>query len=218
VSAAGEKNRFEAIPAPLMLITDRTQARRPLVEVLEAAFVGGCRFVSVREKDLAPEARMALVEELLPVARGFGATLLVHGDIEAARRCDGMHLSAVREGPPLWEVRVRLGARWMGVSCHSLDEIRAVSVVNGLDYVTLGPIAPTKSKPGYAASLGRDDLRAASKIGVPVFALGGVDEKNVGVLRKAGASGIAVMGSVMRSDDVEASVRGLLEAWEEASL
>ncbi|MGA8225752.1 MAG: thiamine phosphate synthase, partial [Xanthobacteraceae bacterium] len=64
---------------PLMLITDRAQVQRPLADVLTAALAGGCRWVSLREKDLTGADQIALAKQLLPIARQFGACLTVHG-------------------------------------------------------------------------------------------------------------------------------------------
>jgi len=49
---------------PLLVISDRSQAKRPLIKVAEAAFAGGCRWFSLREKDLPAEERRALLAEL----------------------------------------------------------------------------------------------------------------------------------------------------------
>ena len=195
---------------PLLLITDRKQARRPLPELLEAAFAGGCRFASLREKDLAPQDRLALVEEILPIARRYGAALLVHGDLDAAARCDGLHLGA---GGDVAAARTTLGeGAWVGLSCHTVEEVRGAAA-SGADHVTLGPVASTPSKPGYEAQLDMKELGEAARAGVPVLALGGVDESNAGALRQAGVAGIAVMGGVMRAEDPERAVRCLIEAW-----
>ncbi len=193
------------------MITDRTQARRPLVEVIEAALEGGCRWVSLREKDLSTNERLALVDEVLPLVRRFGATLLVHRDVNAAVRADGVHLPA---GSDVLAARARLGENaWIGLSCHTLDEVRAAK---DTDYVTLGPFAPTASKPGYLPVLGPEAIREAARYGLPVLALGGVDETNLGAFKRAGAAGAAVMGGVMRADDPRARVRRLIAAWDEA--
>jgi thiamine-phosphate pyrophosphorylase len=191
-----------------LLITDRRQAKRPLVEVVEEAFRGGCRFASLREKDLSPAERLALLREILPVARKWGAILLVHADLEAARHCDGVHLGA---GGDVAAARAALGpeAR-IGLSCHTVEEVRAAM---GADYVTLGPVAETASKPGYAPRIGPEELREAAKLGISVYALGGVDAGNAAVFRDAGAVGVAVMGGVMGREDPEGAVRWLLEAW-----
>ena len=81
---------------PLLLITDRHQARLPLVDVVRAALAAGCRWVSVREKDLSEEDQIALALTLLPMARRHGACLTLHGPAALAKACgsDGVHLPA----------------------------------------------------------------------------------------------------------------------------
>lgn len=200
-----------SLPSPLLLITDRSQARRPLVEVIEAALLGGCRRVSLREKDLSPDERMALVQQLLPLVRRFGGTLFVHADVDAAAHADGVHLPA---GGNVAQARRRLGEKaGIGLSCHTLDDVKNAG---GADYVTLGPIAETKSKPGYRPTLTPNDLWEATRMGVPVFALGGIDETNVSAVKNAGAAGFALMGSVMRSNEPETYVRRMLAMWEKS--
>src|SRR5439155_6162438 len=79
---------------PLLLVTDRRQARRPLAEVVGAALAAGCRWVSLREKDLAEDDQIGLARTLLPMARRHGARLTVHGEAALANTCgaDGVHL------------------------------------------------------------------------------------------------------------------------------
>src|ERR1700728_1567149 len=79
---------------PLLVISDRGQARRPLEEIAEAAFAGGCRWVSLREKDLPPGERRHLLAALVGLGRVFGATVTAHEDIGAvaAVGADGVHL------------------------------------------------------------------------------------------------------------------------------
>lgn len=199
---------FSRLPAPLLLITDRSQARKPITEIIEEALLGGCRWVSLREKDLCHEERLVLVQEILPLVRRFGGTLLVHADLGAAKVADGVHLAA---GADVAQARDALGKQsCIGLSCHTLDD---VARAQGADYVTLGPVAPTLSKPGYLPHLGANEWHEATRFGVPVVALGGVDETNVRVLKGAGVHGFAMMGSVMRSDTPRDLVRRMLEAW-----
>jgi thiamine-phosphate pyrophosphorylase len=197
------------LPAPFLLITDRKQARRPLVEVIEAALEGGCRWVSLREKDLASDARLALVHDVSTIVQRFGGTLLVHADVEAAQHADGVHLPS---GANVGKVRARLGNKSIiGLSCHTPEEVANAEMA---DYVTLGPFAPTESKPGYLPTLKLEVLAEAARFGIPVLALGGVDETNVGALRRAGAAGFAVMGTVMRSDDPGELVTRMVARWD----
>src|SRR5262245_1990636 len=85
------------LPDPaLLLVTDRHQARLPLADIVRAALSAGCRWVSVREKDLSDDDQIALVSTLLPIARRHGARLTLHGDAALAKACgsDGVHLPA----------------------------------------------------------------------------------------------------------------------------
>ncbi len=73
---------------PLLLVTDRAQARRPLQELVAAALTGGCRWVSLREKDLPDDEQVVLARSLMAAARRHGARLHAawRGTAGAARR------------------------------------------------------------------------------------------------------------------------------------
>src|SRR5439155_10731418 len=183
---------------PLLVISDRSQARRPLLEVAAAVFAGGCRWFSLREKDLPAEERRALLGELVVLGRRHGATVTAHDDIEVvlATGADGVHLPG--GGDPA-AARKRLPHGLIGVSTHSAEE--AVAMLRaGADYVTLSPIFLSDSKPGYGPALGLDVLAAAAEADAapgPVVALAGITPDNAAACLAAGAAGIAVMGEVM---------------------
>ena len=86
---------------PLLLVTDRRQAGRPLAEVIAPACAAGCRWISVREKDLPAAEQVALARGLLPIARRWGARVTLHGTAEMARAAgvDGVHLAAGSDSP-----------------------------------------------------------------------------------------------------------------------
>lgn len=184
---------------PLLVITDRHQAKRPLETVAAQVFAVGCRWISLREWDLPPGERLDLLRRLVALGQHHGASVSVHGDVEAALAAGcGLHLPA---GASPAAARRRLGgAAPIGVSAHSLAEIRDVKAA-GADYATLSPIFESASKPGYGPALGLAGLAEASRIGVPILALGGVTEANAAACLAAGAAGIAVMGPVMRAAD-----------------
>ena len=200
------------LPTPaLLVISDRRQATRPLVEIAAASFRAGCRWFSLREKDLPSDARGALLRQLVALGHRHGATVTVHDDIAAVAACGagGVHLPGA--GNPA-AARQRLPRGLIGVSTHTPAEA-AAQLVSGADYVTLSPIFLTQSKPGYGPAVGLDALAEAARLASgPVVALGGLDEHNIADCLAAGAGGIAVMGEVMRAADPEATVRRLLGA------
>ena len=200
----------------LLLVTDRRQAVRPLAEILEAAFAAGCRWASLREKDLSADEQIALARQLAPIAAKWSARLTLHGDaaVAAAARLDGVHLAGGSDAA-MGRAKLATGAL-LGISVHNVAEARALDPAI-VDYAVAGPVYQTASKPGYGPALGIEGLRAiVSAARVPIIAIGGIDALRVGELRRAGAAGVAVMGSVMRALDPAAEVRALLAALADA--
>lgn len=193
---------------PLLLITDRRQAARPLTGVVADALAAGCRWVSVREKDLTAAERLALLRRLRALARPVGAVVTIHADLDSAGDADGLHLAA---GGEPGAARQRLGpAALIGVSCHSGAEVDA-ALAAGADYVTLGPLASTASKPGYEPTLSPAEAGAiAGRHPGRVIALGGVGPDLLPRVIAAGFAGVAVMGGVMRAGDPTELVREYL--------
>jgi thiamine-phosphate pyrophosphorylase len=196
---------------PLLVISDRRQARRPLEELAEAAFAGGCRWFSLREKDLPPAERRALLGALMELGRRSGATVTVHEDIDAAvaAGADGVHLPG--GGSPK-AARARLPGALIGASAHSAEQASAL-LGAGADYVTVSPVFLTESKPGYGPALGLDGLaRIVTLTSGPVVALGGISAETAPLCLASGAQGVAVMGEIMRAADPRAAVEAILRA------
>ena len=165
------------LPDPaLLVITDRRQARTPIADIVEAACAAGCRWFSVREKDLTVREQVALAESLLPITRRFGARLMLHGDAALAKTAglDGVHLPAG------------------GDVAHAYE---------------------TQSKPGYGPARGAHGIAAiVAAAGVPILAIGGIGGEKIPELLRAGATGIAVMGAVMRACEPGEEIKRLLPA------
>jgi thiamine-phosphate pyrophosphorylase len=196
---------------PLLVISDRRQARRPLEKLAEAIFSGGCRWLSLREKDLPPAERRALLSALVVLARRWEATVTVHEDIDAAAMAGagGVHLPSA--GNPK-AARARLPDGLIGASAHSAAEASAL-LGSGADYVTVSPVFITASKPGYGPAIGLDGLaEIVGQVSGPVIALGGITAANAPLCLAAGARGVAVMGEVMRATDPQAVVDSILAA------
>jgi thiamine-phosphate pyrophosphorylase len=200
---------------PLLLVTDRRQARPPLAEIVAAALAAGCRWVSVREKDLPPDEQILLARSLMPAARAHGAKLLLHGeaDLAQAAGADGVHLSS---GSNPVAVRALLGPeKLIGVSIHTVTEAEAIDPAF-VDYALAGPAFETASKPGYGPEIGRKGLVEITRAArVPVLAIGGVNAPRTAELIATGAAGVAVMGGVMRAADPAQEVAALIAtlAW-----
>lgn len=195
---------------PLLLVTDRRQARRPLPEIVGAALAAGCRWVSLREKDLPQDEQVLLARTLLTMTRRHEAKLVLHGDAALAKLAgtDGVHLSA---GSDAAAARKLLGPdKLVGLSIHTAREVASIDPAV-TDYAVAGPVFETPSKPGYGPEIGRKGLREmASAARVPVLAIGGINAVRVGDVIAAGCAGIAVMGGVMRAADPGLEVGALM--------
>ncbi len=200
---------------PILVISDRKQAAVSLAEVASALFSAGCRWFSIREKDLPTEALEREVQALKPMAVAARARLSLHGSAQLARslEMDALHLPS---GSDVLEARRLMGQGAMiGLSLHIGDRLLPAQQA-ALDYATLSPIFPSASKPGYGLEARLSEFQdVAEHMDLPLLALGGVETAaRAGQCRDYGASGIAVMGAIMRSSDPGLVFREFLEAWE----
>ena len=196
----------------LLLITDRNNTALPLSAVLAQALQAGCRWIMIREKDLATAELCPVVEATVAVAKDFGATVSVNNDFTAASICKvkAVHLP---QGQPVATIRRVMGPETLiGVSAHSVAEAQ-LAAAEGANYVTASPVFATDSKPGYGPALEPEGLtQIVASVRIPVLALGGVTAENAASCIAAGAAGVAVMGSVMRAQNPGAIVGDLIAA------
>lgn len=195
-----------ALPSGVVLLTDRRVARGALVEVVAGAVRGGVRWVMLREKDLPLAERADLAAELRAILTEVGGQLVVAGPDPLDG--DAVHLPAAGPYPP-----PRVGL--VGRSCHDEAELARLATE---DYVTLSPVFPTRTKPGYGPPLGPAGLAELVRISpVPVLALGGIETPDqVKACVQAGAAGVAVLGALMRAHDPAETATTLGRACQEA--
>lgn len=159
----------------------------------------GLRGVQLRARDLDEEALYRLAVLCRPIFDRHHLEWLVNGSVAVAKRADatGVHL---RDGQDVAAARAALGPdRLIGQSVHSADGAMAAARA-GADFVVLGPVYETASKPG-APPLGLDVLRAAcAACPVPVYAIGGMTPERAEACIAAGARGAAVLSELMRTD------------------
>ena len=183
----------------LYVITDRARAKGSLAEVVREAILGGASVVQLRDKSATDEALIRQARKLLPLTRSAGIPLIINDRIEVAKKsgADGVHLG--QEDASLKEARATLGKKAIiGRSTHSPEEALQAQA-DGFDYIGVGPVFATPTKPGYR-TVGLGLVRfAAENIRTPFVAIGGIDEKNVSRVKKAGAKTVAVVRAVMAS-------------------
>ncbi|WP_225442919.1 thiamine phosphate synthase [Paenibacillus lycopersici] len=170
-------------------------------ELLREAIAGGVTCFQFREKGggaLAGEAKLALAKRLQAVCREHGIPFIVNDDISLAVtvKADGIHVG--QDDDPAAAIRARIGpGAIVGVSAHTPGEARQ-ALADGADYLGIGPIYPTGSKPDAKAPQGTrllEELRAAG-IGAPLVAIGGIAPDNAAPIMAAGADGVSVISAI----------------------
>jgi thiamine-phosphate pyrophosphorylase len=167
-------------------------AGKTLLEAVAANLASGPDWILIREKDLEARELYELVSKVLALPNPRGVKILVNSrvDVALAAGAAGAHLPAHSPPPRLWRNLTPPGFL-LGVSCHTLDEVRAAED-EGASYVLFGPVFRPLSKESDLAPLGLEVLaRAAQAVRIPVLALGGVAGHNAADCVSAGAAGVA---------------------------
>ncbi|HEY2770592.1 MAG TPA: thiamine phosphate synthase [Solirubrobacteraceae bacterium] len=179
---------------------------------LHAALLGGVDVVQLRCKGADDAA-------VLDAARRFAAATAAHGalfilndrpDLVDRAGADGVHVG--QDDVAVARARELVGGeRLVGLSTHNPAQIdRAAD--SEVDYIGVGPVHATPTKPGRSA-VGLELVRyAADHAALPFFAIGGIDPSNAGAVHAAGAQRIAVVRALTQSSDPEATARGLRAA------
>lgn len=202
--------RLEA--ARLYLVTPGDPPAGPLDEFLPRVLEAGVDIVQLRDKDLEARPLLDLAATVRRRTTEFGALFIVNDrvDVAIAADADGVHVGQ-KDLPPD-EARRQMGPEALiGLSTHARGEIRSAAT-SGADYIAVGPVHPTPTKPGRPA-VGHELVAfAAGQAVQPFFAIGGIDSSNLGELLAAGATRIAVVRALTESDDPAAAARQLSKA------
>jgi thiamine-phosphate pyrophosphorylase len=196
----------------LCLVLDRSVARGDLGDAVQAAAEAGIDWLQIRDRDLSG-ARLLEFARTMSQAAARGAAgreieIIVNRrlDIALAIQAAGAHLGF--DALPPREARALLPTARLGVSAHSSEEVDRAAAA-GADYVHLAPIYSPLSKSSTRPALGLAAITEAARSGIPLIAQGGIEPDHCEGILRAGASGIAVTGSILQSDDPGAATAEL---------
>jgi thiamine-phosphate pyrophosphorylase len=203
-----ERRRARLARARLYLVCDAAPGGRPLEDVLAPALRGGVDVFQLRCKDATDDEILAAAEVAREWCEVAGALFIINDrpDLVAAAGADGVHVG--QDDTPVAEARRIAGPdALVGLSTHSPEQVDAGGAI--ADYIGVGPIHATPTKPGRPA-VGLELITyAARNAKVPWFAIGGVDEANVNAVMTAGANRAAVVRAIAASPDPEGAARRL---------
>ena len=191
-----------------VISADAAPARQ--ADVLCAAIDGGAGLVQLRNKLAAPADLVPAARRVAGHARAHDAVFIVNDepDLVAASGADGVHLGQEDGGFAAARCRLPAGAL-VGRSTHSLGQARA-AVAEGADYIGVGPVHATPTKPGRAP-VGVELVRqVAAEIELPWFAIGGLDALSLPEVVEAGARRVAVVRAVAGAADPRLAAAELL--------
>ncbi len=198
------------------LVADPDLARVDLPLAVHQALDGGCTAVQLRAKHLTDRAMLTLARNIREMCRAYKTLFVVNDRLDIALACgaDGVHLG-VDDLPVADARRVSQQAGRpdliIGYSPET-DEQAAIAASEGVDYLGVGPVFGTASKPDAGEAIGLETLRRrAAKTTIPVIGIGGIETRNAASVIGAGAVGVAVVGAILRTDDPRNAARTLVE-------
>ena len=199
----------------LYAITESSLDERKLLEKVTKAIEGGVTVLQLREKNISSKEflRRALkVREIVPPHVLF----LINDRVDIALSCraDGVHLG--QDDLPVSFARNIMGEdKIIGVSTHNLKEAKEAQS-QGADYIGVGPIFATFTKPDARAPVGVEVIsQIKEEIKIPVIAVGGITSQNIHQVLKAGADGVAVISAIFAQENILKATKTLREIIDE---
>ena len=194
--------------ARLYFVCDARPPGGDLEAFLRLALGGGVDIVQLREKELGRVGIERAADTYRRVADTFSALFILNDDPDLARVCgaDGVHVGELEEVGPAREL---LGPdAIIGVSTHSPEQIAAADAA-AVDYIAVGPIWETPTKPGRPAVGLELITHAAEHARHPWFAIGGISPLNAEEVVRAGAERLVVVRAIRDAPHPEVAAEAL---------
>ena len=188
-----------------------TADRPDLAELVAACIAGGVDVVQLRDKELEARPLLERARVAASVCADHGVPFVLNDRPDLALECgaDGVHVGQ-DDAPPTLARRILGPQAIVGFSTHAPTELDA-SAAEPADYVSVGPVSPTPTKPGRPGT-GLEYLRYAARTATrPWFVTGGVTPATVGPMLEAGARRFVVVRWLTESADPEGAARALRE-------
>jgi thiamine-phosphate pyrophosphorylase len=181
-------------------------------ERLRAALAGGVEIVQLRMKRAEDWQVIDAAHRYAAICEEAGVPLILNDrpDLVACAGADGVHVG--QDDMPVAEARAIVGGeRIIGLSTHTPAQVDAANE-QAVDYIGVGPVHATPTKPGRPAT-GLELVRyAAARARAPFFAIGGLDAARIDAVIDAGAQRVAVLRAVADAQNPELAARALRDA------
>ena len=194
----------------LYLVTGERGDAQETVRIVTGALKGGVDVVQLRKKQLDRKELVEIGRELRAVTHDFGALFIVNDQAEVAIECDadGVHLGQEDGAIDMARAMAGFEDRLIGRSTHSLDQALGAEA-EGADYLGVGPVFATPTKPGRPAVGTSLVGEVAASIRIPFVAIGGIDASNAADVVSSGAKAIAVVRAIYDAVNPEEAARSI---------
>ena len=200
----------------LYAVTDRAWLNGETLESqVEKALKGGATFVQLREKELDEELFLEEAKKIKKLCAEYHVPFVINDNVDIALKIDADGVHVGQSDMEAGKVREKLGPdKIIGVSARTVSQA-LLAQQHGADYLGVGAVFHTNSK-ADAAEVDFETLKEICKaVDIPVIAIGGISEENMGQLAGSGICGVAVISAIFAKPDVKKAARELKKAVEE---
>jgi thiamine-phosphate pyrophosphorylase len=192
----------------LYLVTDRAVLKgRDLCLSIEQAIQGGVTLVQLREKDLSSLEFYNIALEVKNITDKYNVPLIINDRLDIAMAVDAAGVHVGQSDIPCEIARRILGEdKIIGVSAATLGEALEAKK-SGADYIGVGAMYSTQTKTNTRAVTIETLAKIKRYVGIPVVAIGGINDKNFMPLREAGVDGLAIVSAILGKEDIKEAAK-----------
>ena len=210
ISRISRRDKIERIPGLYVILDRQFLAGRDELDIAGQIIEGGARVIQLRDKQSKKGELLLVAQKLKELCSQADVLFIINDYLDLAMAVDANGLHIGQEDLPLPVVRRELPIDKI-VGCSVTTLVQATKAQNeGADYIAVGSIFPTTTK-REATVVGVNILKELKRIvSIPLVAIGGINQNNVGEVVAAGADAVAVISAVLGEKDVRGAVRKLV--------
>ncbi|TPR50790.1 thiamine phosphate synthase [Apilactobacillus kunkeei] len=184
-----------------------------LIQIVENSCKNGITMFQYREKDcstLTDAEKLQVAIQLKEITTKYNVPYIIDDDIDLMKEinADGIHVG--QDDTKIERVIAECPNKIIGLSTHTLDEVRAANNVDSLDYIGIGPIFATQSKLKVKPAIGIDELNRLYQESIhPAVAIGGIKEDNAKAVLTTNVDGVSVISDIIDSSDIQQTINRL---------
>ncbi|QOP47922.1 thiamine phosphate synthase [Lacticaseibacillus paracasei] len=201
---------MNATDLKLYLVTHRYDDNEAtFLAKIAAACENGVTMVQLREKMLSTRAYFELAQRVKLITDRYQIPLIIDDRVDICLAVDAAGVHIGDDELPVAMTRQLIGPdKVLGVSTKTV-ETAVAAVAAGADYLGVGAIFPTQTKANAAVTPIATLKAITAQVAVPVVAIGGVKEANLGTFKETGIAGVAIVSEIMQAPDIARKVQAL---------